>query len=85
MSDQFLIVGGPRRRGRPPRAGVTSTTQVNFRLTPEERAALGDVAKAEHRPLVAVIRDAIDAYVGDFSERVVFTPSGDRFKTSVKQ
>lgn len=79
MSDepQVLIVGG--RRGRPPRAGVRANHIVRIRATPIQKAQLREVAKAEHRPMADVIRDAINEYVADFSERVIFLPSGDRF------
>ena len=68
------------RRGRPPRAGVRATERIEFVATVSERQDLKSIAAAESRPLAEVIRDAVNEYVSDFRERVVFTPSGDTFK-----
>jgi hypothetical protein len=75
---QILIVGGTRR-GRPPKAGVRASAFVRIRATEGQKNDLREVAKSEGRTMADVIRDAIDSYVGDFRERVIFTPSGDRF------
>lgn len=86
MTDEpeILIVGGTRR-GRPPKAGVLASQTVRIRMTEGHKADLVEVAKAERRPLADVIRDAINCYVGDFRERVVFLPSGDRFQKSTEK
>lgn len=77
--DPQILTFGPTRRGRPSRAGVRATSRVEFVVTTEERAALETVAKANRQSLAAVIRDAVNTFVADYGERVVFTPSGDRF------
>lgn len=74
-ADLFFL----RRRGRPPRAGVRATKQIGIRITDEERRALDEVALLERKPITEIIRDSINEYVADFQERVIFTPSGDRF------
>lgn len=75
---QILIVGGGRR-GRPPRAGVTAQERIEFLVTAEERSALEKVASENSQTLAGVIRDAVNTFVADYADRVVFTPSGDRF------
>lgn len=75
---QVLIVGG--RRGRPPRAGVRATARIEFVITADERVALEKVAAASRQSLAAVIRDAVNTFVADYGDRLVFTPSGDRFQ-----
>jgi hypothetical protein len=81
MSDeiQILIVGGTRR-GRPPKAGVVASEFIRIRATEGQKNDLREVAKSERRSMADVIRDAIDCYVGDFRDTLVFTPSGDRFE-----
>lgn len=74
----MLIVGG-RRRGRPPRAETPSTVHVEFRITESEKAALVRMAEYERIPIATAIREAVNSYVGDWGERVIFQPSGDRF------
>lgn len=80
MSDEvsILIVGGARR-GRPPKAGAKASAFVRIRTTEGQKNDLREVAKSENRTMADVIRDAIDSYVGDFRETIVFTPSGDKF------
>lgn len=80
MSDPFLVVGG-RRRGRPPRAETRATRRVEFVVTDREQQALRQVAKENRLSLAAVVREAVNTFVQDYAERVVFLPSGDRFKT----
>lgn len=75
----FLVVGG--RSGRPPRAGVRSTARIELVVTPAERSALQKVAAENSMSLAGVIREAVNSFVADYAERVVFLPSGDRFKT----
>lgn len=80
MSDPEIFIVGGAKRGRPPKAGVRAGQIVRVRTTEEQKAGLRSVAKAERRSMADVIRDAIDSYVGDFGERVIFTPSADRFQ-----
>lgn len=73
----LLIVGGEhrperRRRGRPPRAGESSTHRFEFVTTDDEAIGIKHVAAAEGRPVSEIIRDAINEYVGDFSEQKIF-------------
>lgn len=75
----MFVVAGGRRRGRPPRAGVRATERVEFVVTADERKALQEVATENRMPLASVIRDAVMEFVADYRERVIFTPSGDRF------
>jgi hypothetical protein len=72
-----VLIVGPRRRGRPPRAGVRATERLEFVATSQERADLRRVASAEGKALATIIREAVNEYVADFSERVVF-PSGKK-------
>ncbi len=60
----------PPLRGRPRRvADKRSGFRVEFRLTDEEREALRLVAIENGRPLSDVIREAVNEYVSDYSER----------------
>lgn len=70
----MLIVGN--RRGRPPRAGVRASSRVFLKLTADERRALEKVAKENHQPLSAVVREAVNLFVGDYSELTVFLRTG---------
>lgn len=80
MSDPFLIVGAPRR-GRPPLAPRdTRTSRIEVLVTEDERVALQKVASANRQTLSSVLRDAVNTFVADYGERVIFTPSGDRFR-----
>lgn len=78
MTEEPLMFFG--RTGRPPRAGVRATKRIEIVVTDEERAALDQMAKDNRQTLAAVIRDAVNTFVSDYGERVVFLPSGDRFK-----
>ena len=71
ITERSLIVAG--RRGRRPRAHVRATERVEFVVTPDERADLLLVAKAEGRPLASVIRDAVNEFVADYREKTVFS------------
>ncbi len=63
---------GAKRRGRPPRAERRATERVEFVVTVEERAALQQVATENGQPLSTVIREAVNSYVADYSDRTVF-------------
>lgn len=80
MSDdpQCLIMGAVRRGGRPCRAEVPSTARITVRLTPQERSALEQVAADNRQSILQVVREAVNCFVADYGERVIFTPSGDR-------
>lgn len=80
MSDDppFLVVGGTR--GRPPRAGVRATRRIEFLVTEEEGAALEKVAGENQMTLAGVIRDAVNTFVADYCDKIVFLPSGDKFR-----
>lgn len=74
----FAIVGGDRkrRRGQPPIFGVPLTKRIEIWVTEEQLKDLKSVAATEGKSQSAVIRDAVDSYVGDFREGLVFkTPS----------
>lgn len=77
--DPQLLSFGPPRRGRPPRAGVRSTRTIKTKVTDAEKSDLREIAALEGKTLSEVVRSAINEFVGDFRERVVFLPSGDRF------
>lgn len=64
-----LFFLGAKRRGRPPRAGVRSTEMVSFAMTPDELHALKVVAKENNAKVAQVIRDAVNEYVSDYSDR----------------
>lgn len=68
QSPQMFFLG----RGRPPRAGVRSTKRVAIRLTCEERIKLDQVAQESGQKLADVVRDAVNEFVADYSERRVF-------------
>jgi hypothetical protein len=76
---QILSFGPPRRRGHPCRSGTRSNRVVKTYVTDSEKDDLREIAKLEGKTLSDVVRSAINEFVGDFRERVVFLPSGDRF------
>jgi hypothetical protein len=67
--------------GRPPRASVPSSIRVEFVVTPDEKESMRQVAKQNSLRLSTMIREAVNSFVADCGERVVFPPSGDRFKS----
>jgi hypothetical protein len=72
-----------RRGGRPHRArDGASRLDLKIRLSAEERAALRWAADELGMPMSAVVRDAVNEFVADFSERRVFPPSQFRGATS---
>jgi hypothetical protein len=65
-----------RRGGRPHRArDGASRVDIKIRLSAEERAALREAANELGMPMSAMVRDAVNEFVADFSERRVFPPS----------
>lgn len=69
-----------RKKGRPPRAGVRASERIEFVCTKGERAKLENVAAKNRQPLATIIREAVNSFVADYGDRVVFVASGDRFK-----
>jgi hypothetical protein len=73
----LTIVGGEkRRRGQPPIFGVPLTKRIELWVTEDQFKDLKSVASQENKSQSAVIRDAVDSYVGDFRERLVFRAPG---------
>lgn len=64
--------GEDRRRGRPPRADVASSRRREFLLTPAEDELLERVSEDLGIPVATIVRDAVNEYVADYSERRVF-------------
>ncbi|HWB15967.1 MAG TPA: ribbon-helix-helix protein, CopG family [Vicinamibacterales bacterium] len=63
----------PHKPGRPARArDGASRLDIKIRLSAEERAALRDAAAELGVPMSAMVRDAVNEFVADFSERRVF-------------
>lgn len=61
------------KRGRPPRIiGELASARIWGYLTPTERQALKLVARASGQTLGHLIREAVNEYVADFSEKHIF-------------
>lgn len=73
-----ITLATPRRR-RPFRADVRSTARIEFVVTEDEKRALIEMARENRQTLASAIRDSINTYVAEYRERVIFTPSGDKF------
>lgn len=58
-----------RKRGRLPRGTAPATCRLWLRLTPDERAALDRVSTETGMPRAAILREAVNEYVGDYSDR----------------
>jgi hypothetical protein len=66
-------VTAARRRGRPLRvAGAQSRARFCGFCTVEEREALDEVAREMGLPIAVVIREAVNEFVADYRERLVF-------------
>lgn len=61
-----------KRPGAKPRNGVRATARIWLRVTPEERAALEQVAADNQSTVGAVVREAVNEFVSDYGERRVF-------------
>lgn len=72
MSEPSLIIVGRKKRGQPPIYGTPLTKKIEVWVTEEQFHDLKSVAQGENRKQSEVIRDAVDSYVGDFRERLVF-------------
>lgn len=57
---------------RPARVDEPASTRISVRLTPAERADLNRVARDNRVPAAKVIREAVNEYVADYRERVLF-------------
>lgn len=75
MTEPSLMILG--RRGRRPRADVPSTKHLGIRLTEAEHRELERVAVAERKTVADVVRDAVNEFVGDFSEAKTFKCNGN--------
>lgn len=51
-----------------------SRSRIEFVVTNEERALLDRVAQENRGTIAKVVRDAVNEYVNDYSERRVFLP-----------
>jgi hypothetical protein len=72
MSEPTLMIFTPRR-GRRPRATVAATERIEIVVTKAERSGLERIAATERKTLSAVIREAVNEFVGDFSEEKPFS------------
>jgi hypothetical protein len=64
----------PRRRGRPRRVeGEVASERIWGWVTPTERAALLWVATENGLEISQIIRDAVNEYVADYSDKRVFS------------
>jgi len=61
-----------KRRGRPWIADAPATSEFRVRCTPAQRLELRRVADENGRRLSAVVREAIDEFVGDYRDGRVF-------------
>lgn len=52
--------------------GEKATRRIEIVVTSEQRRELERVAKECGKPLASVIREAVNEFVGDYSERHVF-------------
>jgi hypothetical protein len=69
-----MIVLTPRRRGagRPSIYGTRANKRIEFVVTVEQRRELERVSRETGKPLATVIREAVNEFVADYSERKVF-------------
>lgn len=65
------------RLGRPPRIETEiASEQLFIRVTPGERRAIGHAADELRITITELIRQAVNEFVGDFSERKPFSSDG---------
>lgn len=76
----LMIVGGTRRRGQPPRHGAPAREHLDVRITKDHKEGLKEIAAAEGRSVAAVVKDAIDEYVGDYRERKIFATQNGSYR-----
>jgi hypothetical protein len=75
MSEHQMLVFAARRRrstGRPAIYGTRATKRIEFVVTAEQRRELERVSRETGKPLSTVIREAVNEFVSDYSERKVF-------------
>jgi hypothetical protein len=58
--------------GRPRLADVPASSSIHVRCTPAQRLELRRVADENGRRVSAIVREAVDEFVGDYRERRVF-------------
>lgn len=63
---------GVRLMARPRLYDVAMSPGVSVRLTPAQRLELEAVAREERAPVSRVVREAVNAYVGDYREVTIF-------------
>lgn len=71
----MFILGGRRERrrpGRPALFGARANRRIEFVVTDEQRRELEKVAAEQGMPIATVIREAVNEYVADYSEKTVF-------------
>jgi hypothetical protein len=61
-----------RPPGRPPIADVPSTARIEVRVTPAQRLEVRRVASENGTGIAGIIREAINEYVADYTERRPF-------------
>lgn len=59
-------------RGRRPYFDRPVSQRIWIKVTPSQRAALVEMAKANRTTVAAAIREAVNEYVSDYGERPVF-------------
>lgn len=65
-------------RGRPRRiASEAADARIWAWLTDSERAALQQVSEETGQTIAVVVREAVNAYVGDYSDRKIFSVTGN--------
>jgi hypothetical protein len=60
------------KTGRPRLADVQASHSIHVRCTPAQRLELRRMADENGQRVSAVIREAVDEFVGDYRERRVF-------------
>jgi hypothetical protein len=60
-----------RPRGRP-RVAEPATSRISLRVTAAQRLELVRVADENDQRLSAMIREAVDEFVGDYRDRLIF-------------
>jgi hypothetical protein len=79
----MLEHAGSKGPGRPRRVEEeVATERIWAFLTPSERRALGRLADAEGLTVAVLVREAVNAYVADFSDERVFSCTGKSPPTS---
>lgn len=61
-----------RPPGRPPIADVPATERIEVRVTPAQRLELRRVATENGTGMAGIIREAVNEYVADYTDRQPF-------------